>query len=95
MTAIQDFNDLDASRWFLRKELVKDDKKRIYMRQNSTRLRPYKFQLKGRESEDVLERALKDVDRDWEGSLLKSHPGFSSFSNTVGAYNGNAQVRKN
>ena len=92
VAAIQEFNNLDASQWFLRKELVKDDKKRIYVRHNSRRPRPYKFRMSKDETRGILEQAAFEVKRDWNDNLRKFHPGFSSFSNTVGTYNSDDQV---
>ena len=91
LAAIDDFDATDESAWFLKKATVRADKKRIYVTQNlqTERARPYKFRLAG--AEGVLQAAAKSMAADWNTSMLKSHPGFSSFSNTVGDYSGDEQ----
>ena len=60
--------------------------KRVYVRQNDSRPRPYKFRLRQARAQSMLSTAAADVARDWDGVLLKSYPGYQAYSQTLGDY---------
>ena len=84
--AIADFANVKDDEWCLRKEKVSDTNRVKYAYSNISggRPRPFKFRLDGEAEQSVLAAAANDMEADWDQSMLQFHPGFNSFSNTVG-----------
>ena len=89
------FESLPRDRWNLPansgSRKMREDAMHIYITHNASKMHPRPIRLSDQYMQDHLPRAYEMMMSDWDGYMKKHHEGFTSFSNTVGTYDGNEQ----